>query len=480
LIRNFASFNPDNFGPDGVVPTYEYAAATFTKVAEKIFRSDLDDLYPFILLRPAIESLISQNEYTLQTNLTDAQWNKKALSLCSLKPDADSFDSFKTGEGYINTSYAAGGETGYGYHLVDDGNGTFSNVDYQTFALLAKIDGIIKLDITKTLFSGLLPSGIQITVINETTSTTIETITNTNEETITVSVPVKKADILKLHVEVFAGNVGSMRVDFKINDYISEEVPLDGILHFSRNLGFETQFDLFKAFVQLFGLTVDVNNETKIVRAYTMQELYDNKPIAKDWSEKLHNVRSNEMNYVPLNSSYAQSNWIRFEDNADDNVKDSGLFTITNNTLELTKDLFTLKFEAGFDRIFMLDWIVANIPLNEISVDNLTTTFKGGKPHIIELSTDTIEFTVYGSLFYYHIATHAKVQSFIDTFYPDLITMLTGAKYMIDEFYLTDKDIENFDQFTPVFVQKYGAYFYVNKINNYISKQLTKVELIKL
>ena len=41
-------------------------------------------------------------------------------------------------------------------------------------------------------------------------------------------------------------------------------------------------------------------------------------------------------------------------------------------------------------------------------------------------------------------------------------------------------DIEEFDPFTPVYISYFGAYFYVNKINNFVAKQITKVELIKL
>ena len=59
--------------------------------------------------------------------------------------------------------------------------------------------------------------------------------------------------------------------------------------------------------------------------------------------------------------------------------------------------------------------------------------------------------------------------------------MLHEAKRIEDaEFWLTDIDIANFDPFKPVYVAKFGAYFVVNKIKNYESGKLTKVDLIKI
>jgi len=47
-------------------------------------------------------------------------------------------------------------------------------------------------------------------------------------------------------------------------------------------------------------------------------------------------------------------------------------------------------------------------------------------------------------------------------------------------FNLNEEDIANFKQVIPVFIRKYGAFFYVNKIKNYISGKTTQVELIRL
>lgn len=478
IVRNLAAFNPANFGGK-----YEYAAATFTKVAETFFRTDIDDMYPFVLLKPAIESLISQNGYTLETNLTDAQWNKKAISLCSLKPIPESWIPFYGTAAY---SSLAGTPTGYlRIPITGTGNGQMTQENpsgYATQALQYKAieNGTVRIVITVNRSTSFNPD---FTTVNVTNMTTGEVLHNNQfiSHNIDLTSTVEKDQIIRISINRFAldgGPLPSSSYNISVRCELNSEsdVPLNGVIYPAPNIGFDTQFDFFKMFVQLFGLTVNIDNETKTVKAYTMKKLYDNKAIAKDWSAKLNDVE-NDTSFVI--NGYAQNNYISFVENTSDKVADRGNFIVANETLDKAKDLFSLKFEAGFDRK-VNSWVVANIPLNEIAEDNLTATFTGGKPHIVELSANTIEFTVYGSMYYYHIATHAKAQTFVDSFYSDLQTILNDAKWKDEEFYLTDQDIEDFENFVPVYVQKYGAYFYVNKIKNFVSGVLTKCELVRL
>ena len=165
-------------------------------------------------------------------------------------------------------------------------------------------------------------------------------------------------------------------------------------------------------------------------------------------------------------------------------MNDSGSFLVDNETLDKTKDLFTINLEAGKDRN-LSGHPIANIPIETMS-DNVIT-LSGGKPHIVDIyqcsitdqQTFILNTTIHVKVIL-NTAIHVKVQYFIDTFYLQLTTMLTGLKYNESYYYLTDKDIEDFDQYTPVYIQKFGHYFYVNKIVNYTNGVLTKCQLIKL
>jgi len=81
----------------------------------------------------------------------------------------------------------------------------------------------------------------------------------------------------------------------------------------------------------------------------------------------------------------------------------------------------------------------------------------------------------------YKRTKHVRVNELIDDYYQKLTKqMLNNARIIEEEFFLNDRDIEEFDQFVPVFIEYFGAYFYVNKIKNYISGRVTRCELIKL
>ena len=282
----------------------------------------------------------------------------------------------------------------------------------------------------------------------------------------------------------------SISLDIALSEFTSEFVPLYGKVHAPRNLGFDTQFDYFKSFVQRYGLTVKVDHSTKTVHTYTMKQLYDNKVFARDWSDKL--VESGrELSFRA--DGYARSNSIAFKDNDEDSVKDKGTFTVADENLEKEKTLFDMSLEAGLDwgvttkyasvPVFTVpDLDLADSELNTDAKRLAHAEYSGGKPHLVEISTDTVSMGTGGLDSYdYHRITHVTAQSLIDDYYPELTTrMLVKAKKLVCKFYLKPADIEAFDPFTPVYLKQYGAYFYVNKINNFIFGRLTSVELIKL
>ena len=205
-----------------------------------------------------------------------------------------------------------------------------------------------------------------------------------------------------------------------------------------------------------------------------MKLLYENKIIAKDWSKKLH-IKQTE-DYFSI-GSYAKKNYIKFLDNTDDNVTDKAFFEIQNDLLSEEKEVISFPFQAGMDD-YVSGNLVANIPLEEITDTDIN--FKGCPPHLVELSDDTISFFVDGTLFNYQRAVHVKSQELLDNYYSELKTMLSSARVKEAYFNLSDSDIENFDPNIPIYINAYGHYFYVNKIINYVSGQLTKCQIIKL
>ena len=282
-----------------------------------------------------------------------------------------------------------------------------------------------------------------------------------------------------------------------------------GILKLNERLGFDTQFDFMKFFAQTFGLTFIIDERKKHVFAFTFHHLYDNIKAGKvkDWSGKLdrrHSAFSFSLN------KYGQENTISFEDNSKDEITDSGVFRVTNETLNKTKELFKIGLHSGQDirmtngiaysgtgpqiplvELKSPDWVDIENPNEDDEMDLLipeywlfNAGFPSIKPHLVELSSETVSVPVRitGQLRYdYQKAKYVSAQQLVDMGYKILQDkMLKRAKIIEADFYLTPEDVEMFEPSMPVWIEHYGAYFYLNKIKNFVSGKLTTCELIRL
>lgn len=490
---------------------YRYCLCTTVKGGYHYVSHIETESYPFVYLLNAFEQIMIQNGYTLESNIVEPVAGKYAVSLCSMNSNGEYFTEFNAQAGTHSVlniqqdldspyyfplpvsisgqgSLVAVPDTGCKYKARETGNVTIG-IGIDAFTSTSKVGNV-------TVLAKNLTQDVEYILYNSLNSPFLFEVDKV--------IPVNKWDEIQVVLYAYTldnnwsyqtgsdGDTGQpimtdypvtdWHIDLKCDVYFKDIdyplVPVGGKLYLAGNIGFDTQLDFIKAVAQLFGFTFIIDNANKIVKANTMQLLTDNKPYAIDWSAKLHDVEHDKKFIV---GSYAQNNFIRFEDNADDNVKDSGNFTVADESLAKWKDLFTTKFEAGMDNLASGN-MVANIPLTKKVIhDNGTWDYEfiGAKPHIVILRNDVPNR--YPPLPARWKATHYKAQQFVDDNYCTIYnSMLNSAKWIEVELWLTDEDIEKFDQFYPVYISKYGHYFYVNKIKNFVSGELTKCELVKL
>lgn len=246
---------------------------------------------------------------------------------------------------------------------------------------------------------------------------------------------------------------------FKIEISEAEKVPENGRLYFQNNLSFNSYLDLIKAFVQTYGLTVQIDHSTNTAYAYTFDKIYQNKTNAKDFTKKFITNKSFTKTFTLDN--YAQKNFLYFQQK--DDLQNRGEFLVNNETLKNWTELFTLPYESGED----LNG-VAIIPLYTYEQENNAYTFTAlSSEHLVSISNNT--------------ARHIFPQYLIDTFYNKLFNnVLKDCKVIECYLYLYDLDILNLDFFTPIFLQNFGFYFYLMKVQNYISGKPTKCLLVRL
>lgn len=264
--------------------------------------------------------------------------------------------------------------------------------------------------------------------------------------------------------------------------------------------GFKSLGDIVKAFVQLFGLTVDVNPVTKVARAYSVREFYNRRSSSgKNWSDKLIKGKDTKLTFQL--SSYAQSNEIKLEDNKDNNVTDSYKFSIPDVNLQPTKLLFQIGFLAGFNQslydadITNKTHTLANYPIwtiNRGRVENGEVTEPTweynvlSKPMVVHIDKSDymrpkvrVGYTITQVRLY--TAYFKKLRYYVPKYYDKLINnILKRPKILQVQILLDSLDIQSLDLFNPIWLEEHGFWFYVSKINNFQAGKIPKVDLIRM
>jgi hypothetical protein len=447
------------------------------------------------------------NGYTFESNINN--WSNKYLSINSadVEPSVDSANIF---QGIAKTSGVStvNGVQYFTWNIQKDADSNLvlssGRVYRPGISLFLFGPKTITITIRKTVDGGIANAGTTATFYIKYANEDVGTPWTIGVTEINAQVTHKfDAEGKTRSISIYAVINGTIisGCNFEVRVDFSDILPTNagGVLVLSNRLGFETQFDFMKFFGQAFGLTFVVDEKTKHVSAYSLELLYDNieSGNVKDWSDK---INGKDLSFGFTLKDYAQNNTIALQDSKD-GITDSGEFQIDNDTLKYSKELFKLPVEAGKDITLNSgrgsQVACAMIPLVELKtveesefergneLDYIHTitgaTFPTVKPHLLELSEQTAEVTFVGELVNLQIAKHVKAQQIVDTGYSALKDrMLKNARMIEENLYLTPGDIERFDPSVPVYLEKYGYYFYVNKIKNFVAGKPTKVELIKL
>lgn len=325
-----------------------------------------------------------------------------------------------------------------------------------------------------------------------------------------VDIPMEAGEHILVSGTLLAGRLSTDQYDMRFPVSITAPIPPEtspgdrpypGVTYdLLASTGFKSLGDIVKAFLQLFGLTIDVNPDTKVVRGYSVRELYNRRSSSgKNWSDKLIKGKDTKLTFQL--SSYAQSNEIKLEDNKDNNVTDSYKFSIPDVNLQPTKLLFQIGFLAGLNQT-LYDagstqklHTLANYPI---------WTINRGRMENGEMTETTWEYNVLSKPMVVHInksdylrpqvsvgytltpirlytAYFKSLNYYIPKYYGKLIdNILKRPKILQTQILLDSLDIQSLDLFNPIWLEEHGFWFYVSKINNFQAGKITKVDLIRM
>lgn len=269
-----------------------------------------------------------------------------------------------------------------------------------------------------------------------------------------------------------------------------------------------TQVDFIKSKCVQYAGVVDVDSISKTLRINLFNDLEKNKTNSRNWSGNLDVKTDPLINF--RGGRYGQTNTFKYTE--DENVPlglGDGSFAIADELLPLTQALQDLPFAATEMTSILQAWYVPFIKVwNETGAapPDPSGTEVAVKPrtlmHFVNNDPDGYLKYVDEAGFLLHQPFVAPMAWFIfvpgnpppppittmlgfddnllDEFYRVLINMLSKFKKVTAYFKLTEVDVQNFDHMIPVYIEKFGEHFFVNKISNFKPGSLTQVELYRI
>lgn len=296
---------------------------------------------------------------------------------------------------------------------------------------------------------------------------------------------------------------------------------------------FGTQKDFIQLFVQTHGLFITVDEVDKVVYARNFKTLYDNVTSGKfvDWTSKMDMAIPPEVKYKM--DGYAQVNRLLAAEHVQIKVdtskiaQDIATFSVDDANLEASKDVITFPFQSGFDvdaaatvtgfdiagvsgalsetanfdcdaRLYNENqkYFYMTTGLVTVNPRRIHRVYKSAdaKMHIVEYREYPIANGSTDGKFIYRYSHNTdelqilprfgaalKMQDIIDTYYAPLYDgILAPTRILKAEFFLTPLDIAGLDLLKPVYLDQFGDFFYIQKIDNYRAGAMTEVTLICL
>lgn len=230
--------------------------------------------------------------------------------------------------------------------------------------------------------------------------------------------------------------------------------PIEG------NLPEIEQWGFVKACCALFGISLNIRNDALEFR--TFAELLD-KSSAVDWTEKVATDSETPDSIAYTLSSWAQGNFIRYEEDVDLPFNPDAPLHIDDATLKADRDYYKLPFAASNEGQ------AVHYEVNGAEVKDIDIEPRIFKVYYSEsIGANALDFSedLYGSELI--AKRYAELQKVIER--PVVITI---------DVRLNEIDLKTLDLSAPVYLRQFGRFYTILKVQT-SDTDLCKVELIQL
>lgn len=245
-----------------------------------------------------------------------------------------------------------------------------------------------------------------------------------------------------------------------------EDQVMGGMINTRDNLPDISQLEFVKAMCAMYGLWATlVDGVVYLVR---FANFYNQTPI--DWSHKLVGTDdSDAANTTYMLADYAQMNMLRYKDDDTVKVDASGALVVDNETLDAVKDMVQLPFAAtDGNTIPHLKWKDDDSTtgeVEEVGVEQRVMLLRES----ISIDAHTASLTFDG----------LKFSQLIPEYYNTWQKIMRNPIVIEEKVQLSEIDIKTLDFRKPIYLQKYGAHFVVDKVQ-WSEGEPSTVTLVKL
>jgi len=248
--------------------------------------------------------------------------------------------------------------------------------------------------------------------------------------------------------------------------------------------------DFINEITHRFGLTMYSNNVTKVYEFLTLEEQLITAP-AVNWSDKL--AKKVKEDYIYGN--YAQRNWFRYNYNDKEADHNDWYIDVENVNLQGSKDViksriysperlkstFLQNDPSNIYKLWEKEPVEDSNDINYKILDKRYYFIKSSL-RTMPLHLESKMLTTEGNVMYYYKENYVglKWHEVIEKYYRTLSQVLSLSQIVTADLYLKDTDITNFDFRKLYYFEQFASYFYMNKINNYISGKPVRCEMVKV
>lgn len=283
-------------------------------------------------------------------------------------------------------------------------------------------------------------------------------------------------------------------------NYTIEKDPLVSLTPYitlTSIFGDVTFAELLKAYCQMFGLIMVVDDYNKVISLIKFDSIISNNNIY-DWSDRLDLTDEPEITFGE--DTYGTINTLTYSQDGDEPkpIGTDGQILLVGNRTNEEKNLLEVIFGATNNELMLKDMSISKIGVlvnNSRQAQRAIRVLRVRWVDTADLDPTTDFGYKDGSTTY--VTTDIPITYFIDNNFTDNLgfgnslidTYYNTLKGVIDNFKkvsclirLTPADINQLDFTRPVWIEYFNAYFYISKISGYTptNNKSTTVELIKL